>query len=67
MGNTAQTINISPSPQRLKVMIAFYEALNNVGKARFILTIEEKDREPFLEAYEKYYNMENTGNGNPNL
>lgn len=37
-------------------MIAFYEALNDVGKARFILTIEEEDREPFLEAYEENYN-----------
>ena len=56
MGNTAQTVNISPLPQRIDAMIAFYESLNNLGKAGFILTIQEEDQEPFPEAYEEHYN-----------
>ena len=56
MNNTAQTVNIKPLPQRIDTMITFYEGLNDVGKAGFILTIQEEDREPFLNAYEEHYN-----------
>ena len=56
MNNTAQTVNIKPLPQRIDAMIAFYERLNDVGKAGFILTIQEEDQEPFLNAYEEHYN-----------
>ncbi|MXV73450.1 hypothetical protein F4Z99_04125 [Candidatus Poribacteria bacterium] len=51
-----QTVNITPLPQRIDTMIAFYESLNDVGKAQFILTIQEEDRQPFLDAYEEHYN-----------
>ena len=50
------TVNITPLPQRLPQMIAFYESLNNVGKLKFILTIVEEDREPFISAYQEHHN-----------
>lgn len=56
MGNATETVSIKIPPQRIESMIAFYEGLNNLGKAGFILTIEEEDQEPFLEAYEEHYN-----------
>ena len=52
-----QTVNITPLPQRINTMITFYESLNDVGKAQFILTIQEEDRQPFLDAYQKHYNQ----------
>ena len=52
-----KTVNITPLPQRINRMIGFYESLNDVGKAQFILTIQEEDREPFLKAYEKHYSQ----------
>ena len=51
-----KTVNIRPIAQRIPAMIDLYESLNDVGKARFILTFPEEDREPFLQAYEKHYN-----------
>lgn len=51
-----ETVSIKPSPQRIENMIAFYEALNDVGKAGFILTIQPQDRQIFLDAYEEHYN-----------
>ena len=56
MNQQIETVSIKPAPVRIDRMITFYEALNDVGKARFILTIQEDDREPFLEAYEEHYN-----------
>ena len=56
MNQKIETVNIKPTPMRIDRMITFYESLNDIGKAEFILTIEEKDREPFLEAYKKHYN-----------
>ena len=50
------TVNIRPIVQRIPAMIDLYESLNDVGKARFILTFPEEDREPFLQAYEEHYN-----------
>ena len=44
MGNATETVNIKPLPQRIDTMIAFYQNLNDVGKASFILTIQKEDR-----------------------
>ena len=50
-----ETVDIRPAPQSLERLITLYESMNDVGKARFILTIPEEDRETFLTAYEKHY------------
>lgn len=60
-----QTIDISPVSQRIETMINFYEALNDVGKAGFILSIREEDQKPFLKAYEEYYNKRGTSHATP--
>lgn len=53
--STIETISIKPAPMSMDRAIAFYEALNDVGKAGFILTLQEQDRQPFLEAYQAHY------------
>ena len=51
-----ETVSIAPAPIPVERMIDFYFTLNPRGQAEFILTIKEKDRQPFLDALEKHWN-----------
>ena len=39
----------------IRTAIAYYQILNDAGKAVFILTLKKEDRKPFLDAYEEHY------------
>ncbi|MCE2415903.1 hypothetical protein J4G07_18120 [Candidatus Poribacteria bacterium] len=39
----------------IKAAIQYYEGLNDVGKAGFILTLKREDQKLFLDAYEEHY------------
>ena len=53
-----KTVSIKPVAIPVERVIMLYEAMNDLGKAGFILTLEEKHREPFLKAYEKHFNSQ---------
>ena len=48
-------VSIKPNPIPLERAIEYYENLNDIGKAGFILTLQEEDRPRFLDAYEEHY------------
>jgi len=50
-----KTISITPKPMNIKAAIQYYEGLNDVGKAGFILTLKREDQKLFLDAYEEHY------------
>ena len=39
----------------IEAAIQYYEGLNDVGKAGFILTLKREDQKLFLDAYEEHY------------
>ena len=39
----------------INAAIQYYEGLNDVGKAGFILTLKREDQQLFLDAYEEHY------------
>lgn len=42
-------------PMNINAAIQYYEGLNDVGKAGFILTLKREDQQLFLDAYEEHY------------
>ena len=46
----------------IKAAIQYYEDLNDVGKAGFILTLKRDDQKRFLDAYEEHYYRHNPEN-----
>ena len=62
MSQQTKTVNITPLHMRMPKIIEFYNCLNDVGKMQFILTFPEEDRQPIIDAYEKYHNSIGTPN-----
>ncbi len=51
----SKTVSITRKPMNIKAAIQYYEGLNDVGKAGFILTLKREDQKLFLDAYEEHY------------